>query len=117
MRWKWRLGFLLILAIEIPVLLWAGLVMNEPTEILAYLAGGLGAVLFAILVVRPFLFGLAGAWLFGVAGGAWYFLRYVPPVLALALSATLSTLGCAVVSPVYRRILPFMFRSRIWGHR
>ncbi len=113
MRWKWRLGIVLILAIEIPVLLWADLVMNEPPDTLAYLAGLLAAILVAMLVVRPFLFGLSAIWLFGVAVGAWYFLRYLSPGVALGFGATLSTLACAIGSPVYRRVVGFVLRGHV----
>lgn len=110
MRWKWRLGFVLIGAIEAPVLLWAWDVMHMSPAILASVGGSLAATLIAMLAVRPILFGVVGAWVGGVAGGAWYFLRFVPPAPALGLSAVLATLGYVIVRPVYRNAARIILR-------
>ena len=34
MRWKWKLGFLLIVAMESPILVWTGFVLRTPAEFL-----------------------------------------------------------------------------------
>lgn len=110
MRWKWRVGLVVIGVLEVPVLLWAWTVMHTSPAILAYAAAILATGLVAMLAVRPILFGLVGAWVAGVAGGAWYFLRFVPPAAALALGAVLATLGCAIIRPVYRNTARILLR-------
>lgn len=112
MRSKWKIGFLLILAVEMPLLYWAGSVMGAPGEILAYLAGAVAAILLAILVLRPIFFGLIGLWLVGFVGSAWYFRGYVPAAVALTLGGILSTVACAVGWPFSVRILRFVLRGR-----
>ncbi|HYT00740.1 MAG TPA: hypothetical protein VEO20_08760 [Thermoplasmata archaeon] len=66
-----------------------------------------------LLVVRPILFGIIGAWMGGVAGGAWYFLRYVPAGLAVTFATILSTIGCAVLSRPYVRTFAYLLRRRM----
>ena len=110
MRWKWRLGLLLIAAVEGPLLLWISTVMQEPAEIVLYAGVVLAAVLVTMLIVRPLLFGIMGAWLGGIAGAAWYFVRYLPPAVALGFGAILSTLVCAIGAPFYFRGLGFLLR-------
>src|SRR5438093_12376705 len=96
MRWKWRLGFLLIAALEIPFLLWISTAMVAPPEILLYTGGILALVLMAMLLVRPLLFMLLIVWLGGLMGSAWYFVRFLPPTAALGLGASLSTIDAPV---------------------
>ena len=110
MRWKWKLGLLLIAAMESPILLWTGFVLRMPAEILGTLAAILTAVLTGMLAVRPVLFALTGIWLLGIAGSALYLLRYLPPSLALGLGSVLSTVGCAVGFPVYSQAIGFVLR-------
>ncbi len=66
MRWKWKLGLLLVVAMESPILAWGGLFLHLPAEGVGYLAAILTALLFGMLVLRPTLFALAGLWLFGI---------------------------------------------------
>ena len=113
MRWKWKLGLLLVLAMESPFLAWGGIVLHLPPEALGYLATILTALLFAMLALRPMLFVFAGLWLGGIAGSAVYLLRYLPPSLALGLGALLSTIGCSVGLPVYRRALSLLLRRHV----
>lgn len=113
MRWKWRIGLFVIAAVEIPTLLWAAVVVNVRLDILAYVAGVLTATFLALLALRPILFGITGLWLAGIAGGAWYFLRFVPPGVALLFGAVLSTLGCAVGSRFYVRVLGLVLHRHI----
>ncbi len=113
MRWKWRLGLLLMALIEIPILLWAAAVAGIPLDILLYLAGILTVVFLVLLALRPILFGITGVWLGGIAVSAWYFLRFLSPGIALAFGAILSTLACAVGSPVYFRTLAFVLRRHV----
>jgi len=112
MRSKWKIGFLMILAVEIPLVYWAGFIMGMPGEVLAYLAGAVAAILLAILVLRPIFFGLIGLWLVGFVGSAWYFRAYVPAAVALTLGGILSTVACAVGWPSSVRILRFVLRGR-----
>src|SRR5207249_1953292 len=70
MRWKWRLGLLLIAALEIPFLLWISTAMAAPPEILLYAGSILGVTLIATLLARPLLFTLLVAWLGGLMGSA-----------------------------------------------
>src|SRR6058998_2077529 len=114
MRWKWRLGFLLIAALEIPFLLWISTAMAAPPEILLYAGGILALVLMAMLLVRPLLFMLLIVWLGGLMGSAWYFVRFLPPTAALGLGATLSTIVSAVGAPLGFRTLKFVPRERLW---
>src|SRR6266571_6342697 len=114
MRWKWRLGFLLIAALEIPFLLWISTAMAAPPEVLLYAGGILGLVLMAMLLVRPLLFMLLIVWLGGLMGSAWYFVRFLPPTAALGLGATLSTIVSAVGAPLGFRTLKFVVRQRLW---
>src|SRR2546427_12825059 len=85
MRWKWRLGFLVIAALEIPFVLWISTAMAAPPEILLYAGGILALVLMAMLLVRPLLFTFLIVWLGGVMGSAWYFVRFLPPTAALGV--------------------------------
>jgi hypothetical protein len=114
MRWKWRLGFLVIAALEIPLLLWISTAMAAPPEILLYAGGLLALVLMAMLLVRPLLFTFLIVWLGGVMGSAWYFIRYLPPTAALGLGATVSTVASAVGVPVVTRAFGFVLRRRLW---
>lgn len=114
MRWKWRLGFLLIAALEIPLLLWLSTAMAAPPEILLYAGGILGLVLMAMLLVRPLLFTVFIVWLGGLMGSAWYFVRFLPPTAALGLGATVSTVVSAVGAPLVFRTLNFVVRQRLW---
>src|SRR5256712_7877524 len=100
MRWKWRLGFLVIAALEIPFVLWISTAMAAPPEILLYAGGILALVLMAMLLVRPLLFTFLIVWLGGVMGSAWYFVRFLPPTAALGVGATLSTVVSAVGAPL-----------------
>ena len=112
MRWKWKLGVLLVVAMETPLLAWGGLVLHLPPEALGYLATILTALLFAMLALRPMFFAFAGLWLLGIAGSSVYFLRYLPPSFAIGLGTILSTVGCSVGLPVYRRALGLILRRR-----
>jgi hypothetical protein len=110
MRWKWRLGLLLIAAVEAPFLFWTSQVLGAPPEIILYAGGVVALVLLAMLALRPFFFVILGGWLGGAVTAAWYFLRYVPPGFALGLGATLSTVGAAVGFPVISRGFGFVVR-------
>jgi hypothetical protein len=110
MRWKWKFGLLLVVAMEIPVLAWGGWVLRLPAEALGYVAMILTALLFGMLVLRPFFFAIAGLWLVGIAGSALYLLRYLPPTWALGLGSVLSTVACTVGLPFYRRVLWLVLR-------
>ena len=112
MGWKWRLRFLSVGIVEVPILLWSSVVLRLPADLLAYLAAVLTALLFAVLLVKPFLFVLAGAWLLGSAGSAAYFLRYLPPTLALGLGSVLSTVTCAIAAPMVRWIPRLLLRHQ-----
>jgi len=114
MRWKWRLGFLFIAALEIPLLLWISTVMAAPPEILLYAGGILGLALMAMLLVRPLLFIVLIGWLGGLIGSAWYFVRFLPPTAALGLGATVSTVMSAVGAPLVFRTLNFAVKHRLW---
>ncbi len=114
MRWKWRLGFLLIAALEIPFLLWISTAMAAPPEILLYAGGILALVLMAMLLVRPLLFTVLIVWFGGLMGSAWYFVRFLPPTAALGLGATVSTVVSAVGAPLVFRTLNFVVRQRLW---
>src|SRR5881397_326470 len=114
MRWKWRVGFLLIAALEIPFLLWISTAMAAPPEILLYAGGILALVLMAMLLVRPLLFTFLIVWLGGVMGSAWYFVRFLPPTAALGVGATLSTVVSAVGAPVVSRAFGLVLRQRLW---
>src|SRR2546428_13200500 len=114
MRWKWRLGFLVIAALEIPFVLWISTAMAAPPEILLYAGGILALVLMAMLLVRPLLFTFLIVWLGGVMGSAWYFVRFLPPTAALGVGATPFTVGsaagAAVLFPAIRLVPP----QRLW---
>ena len=112
MRWKWKLRFLAIGAVEIPIFFWTGVVLRLPADLLAYLAGILTALLIATLLFRPILFVLVGAWLLGSAGSAAYFLRYLPPSLALGVGSVLSTVACAIGAPALRWIPRVLLRRQ-----
>jgi len=112
MRWKWKLRLLAIGAVEIPILLWTGIVLRLPTDLLAYLAGILTALLVAMLLFRPILFVLAGAWLLGSAGSAAYLLRYLPPTLAFGVGSVLSTVVCAIGAPALRWVPRLLLRRQ-----
>ena len=114
MRWKWRLGFLVIAALEIPFVLWISTAMAVPPEILLYAGGILALVLMAMLLVRPLLFTFLIVWLGGVMGSAWYFVRFLPPIAALGVGATLSTVVSAVGAPVVSRAFGLVLRQRLW---
>ncbi len=113
MRWKWKLGLVLIGAMEIPFLAWGGLVLHLPGEALGYLAAFLSALLVGMLALRPSLFAILGLWLLGIAGSAGYFLRYLPPSFALGLGSVLSTIGCVVGLPFYRRVIGVVLRRHV----
>ena len=53
MRWKWRLGLLVIAGLEVPLVLWISTAMGASPEILLYAGGILALVLMAMLLVRP----------------------------------------------------------------
>src|SRR2546430_16807201 len=110
MRWKWKLGFLLLVAMESPILAWGGIVLRLPAEALGYLAAILTALLMGMFVLLPTLFALACLWLVGIAGSRLYFLRYLPPSLALGLGSVLSTLPCSVGLHLLPRDLGIAFR-------
>src|SRR3989475_6294372 len=74
MRWKWRLGLLLIAALGGPLLLWISTAMCAPPRILLYSGGILALVLMATLLVPPFFFTFLLRWLGGPVGAAWVFL-------------------------------------------
>src|SRR2546427_11496878 len=114
MRWKWRLGLLLIAGLEVPLLLWISTAMGAPPEILLYAGGILALVLMAMLLVRPLFFPFLVVWLRGLMGAAWYLVRFLPPTAALGLGATLSTVVSAVGAPVLSRALGFVLRQRLW---
>lgn len=110
MRWKWRLGLLLIAGVEVPFLFWISQVPGARPDVILYAGGILALALFAMLALRPFFFVILGGWLGGAVAAAWYFLRYLPPGFALGLGATLSTLAAAVGFPVASRALGFVLR-------
>ncbi|TLZ97367.1 MAG: hypothetical protein E6J97_08110 [Methanobacteriota archaeon] len=114
MRWKWRLGLLLIAALEVPLLLWISTAMGAPPELLLYAGGILALVLMAMLLVRPLFFTFLVVWLGGLMGSAWYFVRFLPPTAALGLGATVSTVLSAVGAPVLSRALGVILRQRLW---
>src|SRR5207249_7100886 len=70
MRWKWRVGFLLIAALEIPFPLWVSTAMAAPPEIPLYAGGILPLVLMAMPLVQPLLFILLSVWVGGPMGAA-----------------------------------------------
>ncbi len=113
MRWKWKLGLVLIGAMEIPLLAWGGLVLHLSGEALGYLAAFLSALLVGMLALRPSSFAIVGLWLLGIAGSAGYFLRYLPPSFALGLGSVLSTVGCVVGLPFYRRVIGVVLRRHV----
>jgi hypothetical protein len=113
MRWKWKLGLLLIGAMEIPFLVWGGLVLRLPGEALDYLAAILSALLVGMLALRPSLFAVVGLWLLGIGGSAAYFLRYLSPSVALGLGSVLSTIACVVGLPFYRRVMGIVLRRHV----
>lgn len=110
MRWKWKLRLFMVGAVEIPILLWTGVILRLPTEVVASLAGVLTALLVAMLLFRPILFVLMGVWLLGSVGSAAYFLRYLPPMLALGAGSVLSTVACAIGAPALRWIPRLLLR-------
>ena len=71
MRWKWRLGLLLIAAVEVPFLFWISQVLGAPPEVILYTGGILALVLIAMLALRPFFLVILGGWLGGSVAGAW----------------------------------------------
>src|SRR5947199_6949371 len=73
MRWKWRVGFLLIAGLEIPFLLWISTAMAAPPEILLYAGGILTLVLMAMLLVWALLVMLLVVMLGARIVSAWYF--------------------------------------------
>ena len=77
MRWKWKLRFLFIIAIELPILVWLGTTMSASGTTLLATAGGLTGFLLLLRIMRPAIFVLIGAWLFGIAGGSWYLQSYL----------------------------------------
>jgi hypothetical protein len=113
MRWKWKLGLILVAALESPLLAWGGLVLHLPAQALGYLATILTAILLGMLALRPMLFAYAGLWLFGIAGSSAYLLRYLPPSFAIGLGTILSTIGCSVGLPWYRRVLGLILRRHV----
>src|SRR5256712_10084364 len=113
MRWKWRLGFLVIAVLEIPFVLWISTAMAAPPEILLYAGGILALVLMAMLLVRPLFFTFLVVWLGGLMGSAWHLVRFLPPTAALGLGATLSTVVSAEGPPVLPRALGFVLRQKL----
>src|SRR5437867_11807213 len=79
MRWKWRGGFLLIAALEVPFLLWVSTALAGPPEIPLYTGGIPAPVLMAMLLVPPLLVLLLIVWLRGLTGSAWLFRPFLPP--------------------------------------
>src|SRR2546426_12675360 len=79
MGWKWRLGLLLIAALEGPLLLWVFTAMHAPPELLLCAGGILALVLMAMLLVRPLFFTFLVVWVGGLMGAAWDFVRVLPP--------------------------------------
>src|SRR2546428_9544066 len=114
MRWKWRLGLLVIAGLEVPLLLWISTAMGAPPEILLYAGGILALVLMALLLVRPLFFSFLVVWLGGPIGSAWYVVRFLPPTAALGIGATPFTVGsaagAAVLFPAIRLVPP----QRLW---
>src|SRR2546425_8055204 len=82
MRWKWRLGFLAIAGLEVPLLLWTSTAMGASPEILLYAGGILALVLMAMLLVRPLFFTFLVGWLRRLMGSALDLLRFPPPAPA-----------------------------------
>jgi len=82
-------------------------------EASSYIFRPKAALLFGMLVLRPTLFALAGLWLVGITGSGLYFMRYLPPTLALGLGSILSTLACSVGLPLYRRALGLVLRRHV----
>src|SRR3989442_2326394 len=115
MRWKWRLGLLLIAALEIPLLLWISTAMGAPPELLLYAGGILALVLMAMLLVRPLFFTFLVVWLGGLMGSAWDLVRFLPPTAELGLGATLSTVVSPRGFPRPFRSLGFGLRHRLWS--
>src|SRR2546428_2686632 len=103
MRWKWRLGLLVIAGLEVPLVLWISTAMGASPEILLYAGGILALVLMAMLLVRPLFFTFFVVWLVGPMGSACVFGPFLPPTAALGSAATLSTVvsavGASVLSP------------------
>jgi hypothetical protein len=87
--------------------------MNASGTTLLATAGGLTAFILAMRIMRPALFALLGLWLVGIAGGTWYLQPYLPPTLAFASAAVLSTAGCTVASPIYFRALAIVLRQHV----
>src|SRR2546430_17275760 len=70
MRWKWRLGLLLIAALEVPLLLWISPAMGAPPKLFLYAGGILALVLVWMLLGRPPFFTFLGGWRRGRIGAA-----------------------------------------------
>src|SRR2546428_13931528 len=75
MRWKWRLGLLLIAAPEIPLLLWISTAMGAPPKLLLYAGGILALGLLAILLLPPLFFTFLVLWFPGLMGSGGHFGR------------------------------------------
>src|SRR3989475_10300986 len=83
MRWKWRLGLLVIAGLEVPLLVGISTAMGAAPEILLYAGGILALVLMAMLLVRPLFFTFLVGWLGGPVGSAGDLVRFPPPSPAL----------------------------------
>src|SRR5437870_693254 len=114
MRWKWRVGFLLIAALQIAFLVWLLSAIAAPPGSLLYTGGTLAPVHMAMRLVRPLWLVLLIVWLGRLMGSAWSFVRFLPPTAALGLGATLSTIVSAVGAPLGFRTLKFVVRQRLW---
>src|SRR2546426_950795 len=114
MRWKWRLGLLVIAGLEVPLVLWISTAMGASPEILLYAGGILALVLMAMLLVRPLFFTFLVVWLRGLIGSGGFLLPFLPPTPALRLGATLSTVVSAVGAPVLARAPGFVLRQGLW---
>src|SRR5439155_20289807 len=108
-----NVGLVLIVAMEIPFLARGGLLLHLGGEARGYLAAFLSALLVGMLALRPSLFAILGLWLLGISGSAGYFRRYLPPSFALGLGSVLSTIGCVVGLPFYRRVIGVVLRRHV----
>src|SRR5207245_10165029 len=96
MRWKWRLGLLLIAAVEVLFLFWISQVLGAPPEVILYSGGILALVLIAMLALRPFFFVLLGGWLGAAVSVACHWLRYLRSGWARGVGASASPGGAWV---------------------
>src|SRR5256712_14032186 len=70
MRWKWRLGLLVIAGPGGPLLLWLSTAMGASPENLPYAGGILALVLMAVVLVPPLLLTFLGVLVRGPVGTA-----------------------------------------------